>query len=115
MKTFTKFVKSLLISEGSLYLVCLFICFGIFMVNFSHLPPQIPLFYSHLTSERQITDLIYIWSLPIISLLIMIINQLVAKIIFKNNLFVKKTVHIVNVATILLLAFIFIKIITLVA
>ena len=109
-------VKKLLKSELSLYIVTLVICFGIFLVRFPKAPPQIPLYYSQLVSEKQITDLIYIWLLPLLAGLIIVVNKIfLAVFLFHENKFVSRIVHIVDTITILVFAFVFIKIITLVS
>ena len=108
-------VKKLIKSELSLYIITLAICFGIFLVRFPTAPPQIPLYYSQLASEKQIADLVYIWILPLLAGLIIIVNRLfLAAVLLRDNKFITRIVHIIDTITIIIFAFIFIKIIVLV-
>lgn len=83
----------------------------IFFIKFNQLPPQIPLFYSYLEGDNQIADLFMIFLLPLFSLLLISVNNLIYKIWFNNNFFVSKVVYYINITTIILLTFIFVRII----
>lgn len=82
-----------------------------FFIKLNKLPPQIPLFYSYLEGDDQITDLFMIFLLPLFSLLLISINNLIYKIWFDNNLFVNKVIGYINITIIILLTFIFVRII----
>ena len=52
---------------------------AVFAIRFTHLPPQIPLFYSRPWGEPQLADLWYILLLPIFMNLFIVINIWIPK------------------------------------
>jgi hypothetical protein len=46
--------------------------------KFSQLPPKIPLFYSRAWGEEQLAEVHYIFGLPIMSLIVLVVNNFIA-------------------------------------
>lgn len=86
----------------------------IFILRIHVLPPQIPLFYSRLEGDAQITDVLMIFLLPALSSTIVAANHFVTRKYFKENHFVKMVAYYVNISVIIIITFIFIRIIFLV-
>lgn len=87
---------------------------GIFILRIPLLPPQIPLFYSRLEGDAQITDVLMIFLLPALSSTIVAVNHFVTRKYFKENHFVQMVTYYVNISVIIIITFIFIRIIFLV-
>lgn len=88
---------------------------GGFILRFNQLPPQIPLFYSKQWGEDQLVDLWFIFLLPLILILIFYFNNFVYDKYFSNNILVKKIIYYLNLFIIIIITFIFLKIIILVS
>lgn len=86
----------------------------IFILRFSRLPPQIPLYYSKPEGDEQIVDSLMIFLLPLLSFLTIRINTHIIKKYFNNNLFVNSLIYWINLFVILLSDLIFLKILFLV-
>lgn len=97
-----------------LYLISLVIMVVVFALNYQKIPPQIPLYYSALEGDDQIGEYYMIFILPIISYLIILINNFLSKKIFPENLFVKKLVFYVNFSSVVIITFVYLRIIFLV-
>lgn len=97
-----------------LYVVSLAMMVLVFAINYQKIPPQIPIYYSTLEGDEQIGEYYMIFMLPIISYLFVFINNLISKKIFPDNSFVDKLVFYTNFSSILIITFIFLRIIFLV-
>ncbi len=85
-----------------------------FIIFLTRLPPQIPLFYSVLEGEEQITDFYMILLLPLISVVLYFLNNFFQSKIFHENHVVKRIFYFTNLVIILLTTFIFFRILFLV-
>ena len=85
-----------------------------FVLRFSSLPPQIPLFYSLPWGEDQLVDNWMILILPVTMNFLFFINYFFYSKYFQGNIFIKKIVDYLSLFTIISLSFIFIKIVLLV-
>ena len=86
-----------------------------FLLKLSKLPPQIPLFYSQLWGEGQLSDTWAIFILPIFMTILFFINQYVLNKFYSENAFIKTIFYYLNLFLIIGFTFIFIKIIFLVS
>lgn len=86
-----------------------------FILRFSHLPPQIPLFYSKLWGEDQLTDTWMIVFIPILINTFYFLNIYIYRRFFLQIGIVKKIIDFVNIFLIVVLTIIFIKIIFLIS
>jgi len=86
-----------------------------FFMRFSHLPPQIPLFYSKLWGEDQLADTWMIVFIPILINVFYFFNIYVYRRFFKQTEVAKKIIDFVNIFLIVVLTIIFIKIIFLIS
>lgn len=86
-----------------------------FLLKFSRLPPQVPLFYSQLWGENQLVDSWVIFILPIIMNILFFINQYVSNKFYSDNIFIKNIFYYLNIFVITSFTLIFIKIIFLVS
>lgn len=87
---------------------------GTFLLKMGSLPPQIPLFYSRLEGDQQIVDLLMIFILPSVSSTLVAGNNFILRKYFKDNHFVTLIIYYINLSVILIIAFIFVRIIFLV-
>jgi len=87
---------------------------GVFFLQRSLLPPQIPLFYSKQSGEDQIGEWWMIFVIPIIMNIFLLLNYFIYKKIFSNNKFVSKVLMVTNSFMIISFTLIFIKIVLLV-
>ncbi len=85
----------------------------VFILRFSHLPPQIPLFYSMPWGEQQLVDIWTILLLPFFLNVLFFFNDFVYRRFFPENPLVKKIIDILNVLLSVSLTLIFVKIILL--
>lgn len=86
-----------------------------FLLRFSRLPPQSPLFYSRPWGEDQLVDTWLIFLLPIFLNLLFFLNNYLLKKIYSNNDLIKNIFYYLNLFLILSFTLIFIKIIFLVS
>jgi hypothetical protein len=86
-----------------------------FALSYLRLPPQIPLFYSLPNSTDQIVDMWMILVIPLMTLLTIILNMIVAKKLLDKNVFFEDIARAANVTVIVVTTYIFIKILLLVA
>jgi len=86
-----------------------------FIIRFSHLPPQIPLFYSKLWGEDQLVDTWIIVFIPILINTFYFLNIYLYQKFFPQIGIVKKIIDFVNIFLIVVLTIIFIKIIFLIS
>lgn len=87
----------------------------IFIFRFSHLPPQIPLFYSKLWGEDQLADTWMIVFIPILINAFYFLNIYIYRRFFSQIVIVKKIIDFVNIFLIVVLTLIFIKIVFLIS
>lgn len=86
-----------------------------FLLRFSRLPPQSPLFYSQLWGEGQLADTWLIFLLPVFLNLLFFFNNYLFKKIYSDNKLIKDIFYYLNLFLILSFTSIFIKIIFLVS
>jgi hypothetical protein len=82
-----------------------------FVFKMSHLPPQIPLYYSRPFGEDQLGEVWQIFLLPVLMHLILFFNLSFYNRFFLPDQFIKRILTFVNWFTILAFTLIFIKII----
>ncbi|MBI4225840.1 hypothetical protein HY612_01885 [Candidatus Roizmanbacteria bacterium] len=82
--------------------------------KFNSLPPQIPLFYSKSLGEDQLADTWFILILPLFMNLLFFLNNFFYRRFYRNNIFVKKIFHYLNLLIIVSFTLIFAKIIFLI-
>jgi hypothetical protein len=87
----------------------------VFILRFNTLPPQIPLFYSRPTGEEQLVDLWMIFILPFLLNFFYFFNQYLENKLFSDNTLIKKIFYYFNIALMIIVTFIFIRIIFLVS
>ena len=85
-----------------------------FIWRFSHLPPQIPLFYSELWGENQLVDFWVIALLPIVLHVFFFMNAYIYRQFFWQNQAIKHIINVANWAVILVFTSIFLRILFLV-
>lgn len=98
----------------SLLIFSVFIMTAVFIVRLGVLPPQIPLFYSRLEGDAQITDTWMIFLLPTLLSVLIGTNHFVTRKYFKENHFVQTLTYYFNISIIVIVTFIFTRIIFLV-
>lgn len=98
-----------------IFIVALAIMAGAYIFKLPTMPPEIPLFYSLIEGENTIAPSYYIFILPLISLLIMVVNIIVYRRIFTHDLFVRKVLYYASVCAILISTSVFLKILFLIA
>lgn len=86
-----------------------------FILKYSRLPPQIPLFYSQLWGESQLADLWVIFALPVFMNILFFINQYIFNRFYSENVFIKNIFYYLNLFLIIGFTLIFIKIIFIVS
>lgn len=86
-----------------------------FILKYSRLPPQIPLFYSQLWGESQLADLWVIFTLPVFMNTLFFVNQYIFNRFYSENIFVKNIFYYLNFFLIISFTSVFIKIIFLVS
>jgi len=87
----------------------------IFFVEFGHLPPQIPLFYSKPWGEDQLAEVWMIFLLPILLDIFVVGNYFIAKKIFSDDLYVKKLLSYVNIFLVAVFFLVYLKIFLLIS
>lgn len=97
-----------------LLLISTFVMVGSFVIKLQNLPPQLPLFYSQGDGEAQMADSYWIFLLPILSILLVIINTFIKNKFFKENLLVEKIIYYTNLGIIIFISLIFLKILLLI-
>lgn len=100
-------IKWLVLSNVAMILV--------FILRFNTLPPQIPLFYSRPAGEEQLADLWMIFILPFLLNFFYFFNQYVEQKFFSDNSLIRKIFYYFNIALMIIITFIFIRIIFLVS
>ncbi len=90
------------------------VMFGILLLRFNSLPPQIPLFFSRPWGEDQLVDTWMIIILPLILNILFFINMWLYKRFFLGNEFEKKIINYLNIFLMIAVTLIFVKIITLI-
>lgn len=87
---------------------------GSFAWRFTHLPPQIPLFYSQPWGEDQLVDYWFIFILPFLLHVFIFLNIYIYNRYFLPNQLVKKIIDSANWIFIIISAGVFLKIIFLI-
>lgn len=87
----------------------------IFLLRFSRIPPQSPLFYSQLWGENQLADTWLIFLLPVFLNLLFFLNNYFFKKVYSDNELIKNIFYYLNLFLIFSFTLIFIKIIFLVS
>lgn len=75
---------------AKLSFLMLILCFGVFLLTFRRLPPQVPLFYSLPWGEQQLTPTISLLLLPLGVFFITILNFLLIMTGLKNHFLAAK-------------------------
>lgn len=84
---------------------------GSFLWRLSKLPPQIPLLYSKSWGEDRLVDIWYVFVIPVLLHVFIILNLYIKKRFFAEDEIVKKIIEIANWVIITTLTGIFLKII----
>lgn len=87
----------------------------IFFVEFGHLPPQIPLFYSKPWGEDQLAEVWMIFLLPVLLDIFVVGNYFIVKKIFSGDLYVKKLLSYVNIFLVAVFFLVYLKIFLLIS
>lgn len=87
----------------------------IFFVEFGHLPPQIPLFYSKPWGEDQLAEVWMIFLLPVLLDIFVVGNYFIVKKIFSDDLYVKKLLSYVNIFLVAVFFLVYLKIFLLIS
>lgn len=98
-----------------IFVAALVVMIGTYVFNVGTMPPEVPLFYSLIEGEDTITPSYYLFLLPIISLVIILVNIFVYRRIFTHDLFVRKVLYYSSVGAIVISTFVFLKILFLVS
>lgn len=88
---------------------------GSFVLRYSTLPPQIPLFYSKSWGEDQLVDLWFIFLLPIVLNILYFLNLFFYHKVFAGNILFLKIINYLNLGLVILFTFTFLRIIFLVS
>lgn len=72
----------------SLFLISSSIIFAVF--KFKDLPPEVPLFYSLPWGKKQLADKVFIFILPLSSILVLLLNLFLAKKIKEDFIIIKE-------------------------
>lgn len=107
-------IQKLLLNSVSVLIVSIIIMISIFVLRYVYLPPQIPLFYSLQAGNEQVVDLPYLFILPLSLIVVISINSIVAKTLFKDTELITAITRTTNIFLSILSAYIFIKVILLV-
>lgn len=107
-------VNKILRSEFVVFGAAVAVMVVLFILFYSRLPAQIPLFYSRPSSDRQITDLFVIFLIPLMQCIFLLINMAVRKKFYNDNEFIGKLLHIFNMVIIGIGLYIFVTILFLV-
>jgi hypothetical protein len=86
-----------------------------FALAYLRLPPEIPLFYSLPNSTDQVVSTWFIVIIPLISLMCIVANSFMSNKLKENYALVEDVTQIANIVIMVMSAYIFIKIIVLVA
>lgn len=87
----------------------------IFFIEFGHLPPQIPLFYSKPWGEDQLAEVWMIFILPVLLDIFVVGNYFIIKKIFSDDLYVKKLMGYVNIFLVVVFFLVYLKIFLLIS
>lgn len=80
-------------------------------IQFTKLPPEIPLLYSMPESSSQVVDTWMIGIIPILSFIFININNFIGKKVFKNEVFIRHIIYVTNILIIIVFTYIYVKII----
>lgn len=63
---------------------------SLFLVSWGTLPPEVPLFYTRPWGEQILAPTIFLWILPGVALLSLILNFILTKILAGDDLFLRR-------------------------
>ena len=66
------------------------------LTSFSKLPPEIPLFYSKTWGAQMLAPKLYIWILPVITIVIYLLNMLISRLLLFKDEFLKRALFITS-------------------
>jgi hypothetical protein len=93
---------------SSLLFIAIQIVLGLVLVT--KLPPEVPLFYSRPWGERQLASPFLLFLLPVVSILVLFVNSLLATTVFKKEPLVSRLMLIFSTVISFLCLVTFIKI-----
>ncbi len=85
---------------------------GAFIFTYQHLPPQVPIFYSHVWGEDQLADLWMLVIFPVFLNGLYVLNRILQKKIFPDNRLIISIIKYLNLFLIISLPLIFLKIVS---
>ena len=66
------------------------------LTSFTKLPPEIPLFYSKTWGPEMLAPKLYIWILPVITIVIYLLNMLISRLLLFKDEFLKRALFITS-------------------
>lgn len=108
-------IRKILSRPFVLYIISLAVMAGFFALSFQRLPPRVPLFFSLPFGNDQIVLVQFIFLLPVLSFLSILFNNIVSRYILEDSEFVNNVTGVVNMTVVVTYAYIFIKILHLIA
>ncbi len=100
---------------GILLIVTTLIMGGTFVLKYSSVPPQVPLFYSQGDGDQQMADTYLLFLLPLVCYLLVFANMFIRNKFFSDVFLIERIVYYLNIAIILLTTFTFLKILLLIS
>lgn len=101
-----EFLKTSRVHSFLIILSLLFLCASILLLalKFAGLPPEVPLFYSRPWGEERLTQKVWLWILPGLSIVFLTANLILANILLKKDHFLAQ-VTLVSQTIVLFLLF----------
>ncbi|MCL4374335.1 hypothetical protein M1523_00585 [Patescibacteria group bacterium] len=84
---------------------------GVFVFSYKHLPPQIPIFYSHAWGEDQLGDLVMLAVFPLLLDSLYFVNRFLQQRFFAANPLISTIIQYLNLFLVISLPLIFLKVI----
>jgi hypothetical protein len=97
-----------------LFLIIIIAYLVIFIWKWKYLPPELPLFYSHIPGNTQLGTPIDILILPFLSIFFFTLNYIIACFIYKKSVFSSKISVLIGLTVSSFLLYSFIKIVFLI-
>ena len=72
------------------FLISILVQAALLLMNWSQLPPEVPIFYSKPWGEAMLGPPIYLWILPTFTILFFIINYFIAIFLLRENYFLNR-------------------------
>lgn len=88
-------------------------CASLILVSIGKLPPQIPLFYSRPWGEAMLAPGVYLWILPLVATLSVIVNFITGDLVAAQNKFLARVLTIFSLLVCLTILYTEVKIIAL--